>query len=115
MTIDLWPHTVTIVRAPLVEDDFGNEERDWLNAVDLPDEDTWSVQPLEGSEVTVGRETIVSRWTARRLGDSALLATDHVVHKSKTYEVDGEVQRWQDFGALSHVVCLLRRSDSPTT
>jgi hypothetical protein len=108
---NLWPHTVTIKRATLTEDEFGNQERNWGSA-SATDEDMWSVQPLDGIEVVVGRETIVSRWSARRLGDSILLATDRVVHKGETYDVDGEVQRFQDFPPLDHVSCILRRSES---
>jgi hypothetical protein len=107
----MWPHTVTVLTPPApTEDDFGNPVIDWDDASETV-EDLWSVQPLEGDEVTLNRETVVSRWTARRRGTSALTATSRAVYAGDTYEVDGEVQRW-DFEPLAHVVALLKRSES---
>jgi hypothetical protein len=69
------------------------------------------VQPVVGAENTVGRDTIVSRWQLFAPADADLTATDRVEFNGDTYEVDGEVQRW-DFPPLSHLTALLRRSHS---
>lgn len=105
----LGAHTVEVLRATTAEDEYGNEEPSWGTATTTTVTGC-SVQPVLGAEVTVGRETIVSRWQLYAPDGTDLLATDRVRFQGSTYEVDGEVQRW-DFPPLSHVVALLRKGD----
>lgn len=108
--MNLGKHTVTVERAAFIADAFNNQTRDWPNAV--PHTVTGcSVQPLTGPEVIVGRDTIVSRWQIFAPPGADLLATDRVVYAGDTYDVDGEVQRY-DFPPLSHLVALLRRNET---
>lgn len=99
--------TITVLRAtPGAEDDFGNPTSG------VPVGTTvlgCSVQPIEGDEATVGRDTVVSRWRVWAPVGTDLKATDRVRYDGDVYEVDGEVQRW-DSGTLPHVTALLRRS-----
>lgn len=106
----LGSHTITVLRAPLVEDDYGNETRDWTAATQSTVSGC-SVQPVTGIEVTVARDTIVSRWQLWAPDGTDLVATDRVEFDGAAYEVDGEVQRW-NFPPASHITALLRRSHS---
>jgi len=103
----LGPHTVTIRRATTTEDAYGNPTRNWATATAtvVPG---CSVQPVEGDEQTVGRDTVVSRWRLFAPDGTDLLASDRVEHGGQTYEVDSEVGRW-DFPPMSHLSALLRR------
>jgi hypothetical protein len=103
----LGPDTVTVKRAPLAEDSFGNENRDWTSATSTA-VGGCSVQPLPANEVIVGRDTVVSRWTLFAPVATDLEATDRVVWEGDTYEVDGEPQRWTGV----YLSALLRRSQS---
>lgn len=105
----LGQHTVTVVHPTGTTDDgYGNAEPDWAGASRTTVAGC-SVQPIVGAEETIGRETVVSRWELFAPDSAALLATDRVEWDGDTYDVDGEVQRW-DFPPLSHLVALLRRS-----
>lgn len=105
----LGSHSVVVRRATNAQDTYGNDTPDWSSATSTT-VGGCSVQPQIGSEVTVGRETVVSRWLLYAPDGTDLLATDRVEWDGGTYEVDGEVQRW-DF-ALSYITALLRRSHS---
>ncbi len=100
--------TIVIRRAPLVADDYGNENRDWANAVSSAPVNGCNLQPLSVTEVTVGRETLVSRWQLFAPPATDLLATDRVVHDTATYEVDGEPQRWGR-APRGHIAAVLRK------
>jgi hypothetical protein len=106
----LGSHTITVRRASSTDDAYGNPERNWASASSVTVSGC-SVQPVVGAENTVGRDTIVSRWQLFAPTGTDLTATDRVEFAGDTYEVDGEVQRW-DFPPLSHVTALLRRSHS---
>lgn len=103
----LGPHTVTVLRATSADDDYGNPTSNWNTAGETTVSGC-SVQPVQGDEETVGRDTIVSRWRLYAPADADLKGSDRVRYAGDTYEVDGEVQRW-DFPPLSHVTALLRR------
>lgn len=106
----LGPHTVTVLRAPLVAGDYGNRTTpDWENpvATEVPG---CSVQPAPASEFTVDRDTFLTRWVAYLPASADVRATDRIAWAGDTYDVDGDVLRWE-FGALSHQVINLRRSE----
>lgn len=102
-------HTIVVRRATVAEDEYGNDQRDWATATSTTVTGC-SVQPVLGAEVTVGRETVVSRWQVWAPDGTDLLATDRVEWDGSTYDVDGEVQRW-GFPPLSHITALLRKGD----
>lgn len=106
----LGPHAVVVLRATSTEDEYGNPVDQWDTAAERVVEGC-SVQPVQGDEATVGRETIVSRWRVYAPVDADIEATDRLRYAEAVYEVDGEVQRW-DFSPLPHLTCLLRRSHS---
>lgn len=108
MTFRFGEHVVTVLRAPTDDDDYGNPARDW-DAATESEVTGCSVQPVQGDEETVARDTVVSRWRLYAPDSTDLLASDRVRFEGDVYEVDGEVQRW-DFPPLSHVTALLRRA-----
>lgn len=104
----LGSHTITILRATVTEDRFGNESRSWGTAAQTSVRGC-SVQPLDGPEQTVGRDTVVPRWKLFAPAGTDLLASDRVRFNGDDYEVDGAPQVW-DFEPLGHVVAFLRRA-----
>lgn len=106
----LGPHTVTLLRAGSKPADYGNTtEADWSNpgSTDVPG---CSVQPAPADEFTIDRDTFLTRWVVYLPAGTDVTASDRVLWQGDTYDVDGEVLRW-DFGALSHLVINLRRSE----
>ena len=88
--MNLGSHTVTLLRAAETENEYGNTERDWVNATRTAVSGC-SVQPVQGDEATVGRDTIVSRWRLFAPADADIIATDRVEYDGAVYDVDGEV------------------------
>ena len=86
------PHTVTVLRAPLVTDAKGNKVRDWTTATQTPAA-AW-VQPLTSDEQTLGQDRVTSRWRIFLDPETVALATDRIVWQGDTYQVDGEIQAW---------------------
>lgn len=107
MTV-LGSHTVEVLRATTTEDRFGNETRSWETATETLVSGC-SLQPLDGPEQTVGRDTVIPRWRLFAPPTIDLQASDRVRFAGEVYEVDGAPQRW-DFDPLGHVVTFLRRA-----
>lgn len=106
----LGPHTVTVLRAGSKPADYGSgTELDWGNttSTDVPG---CSVQPAPSDDFTIDRDTFTTRWLAYLPNGTDVEATDRVLWQGDTYDIDGGVLRWE-FGALSHVVVNLRRSE----
>jgi hypothetical protein len=103
----LGPHTLTLLRAPVATDAYGNEgERDWASPV-RTDFEGCSVQPAGADEYTVDRESVTVRLRAFIPGLVDAESTDRAEFKGDTYYIDG-VEPW-DFEPLSHTDLLLRR------
>lgn len=103
--------TVTVLRAQLVDDGYGNESPDWDN----PTETTvpgCRVQPERGDDYVLDREAVITRWRLFAPAGTDLRATDRVEHQDVVYEVEGSVERWPSpTGSLAHVEALLRRAE----
>lgn len=111
--VALGVHTVTVLRATTTEDDYGNPVRNWGSATQTTVAGC-SVQPVQSmgmdpGEVTVNRQTTISRWRLYAPDGTDVQSTDRVRWDGDVYDVDGEPQRW-DFPPLSHVTALLRRA-----
>lgn len=106
----LGPHTITVVRAGTKPADYGTGTvLDWDAATGAVVEGC-SVQPAPADEFTIDRDTFTTRWVAYAPSDADITALDRIEWNGDTYEVDGDVLRWE-FGALSHIVVNLRRSE----
>jgi hypothetical protein len=105
----LGPHTITVVRAATSTGDYGNRPvLDWSNTTDTEVRGC-NVQPAPASTFTVDRDSFITRFQAFVPPDTDVRSTDRVVWDGNTYDVDGDVLRW-DFPGLSHLVVNLRRS-----
>jgi hypothetical protein len=105
----LGPHTITVVRPGTKPVDYGSgTQPDWDTATRTT-VDGCSVQPAPADEFTVDRDTFITRWQVFAPGGTDASATDRVEWQGDTYDIDGDVLRWE-FGALAHVVITLRRS-----
>jgi hypothetical protein len=103
-----FPHPFTALRAPLVTDSKGNQIRDWPNAVTVGPWRGW-FQPVSSDEITLNEQRVVSRWRLFAEPAATLLSTDRPVWDGKTFQVDGEVQMWDDRrGAHDHSESFLR-------
>jgi hypothetical protein len=106
----LGPHTITLLRAAEQPSDYGNTSTlDWSNAT-RTDVAGCSVQPSSSSEFTIDRDTFITRFVVYAPASTDVRASDRVEWDGSTYDIDGDVLRWT-FGALSHVVINLSRSD----
>lgn len=114
----LFHQTVVRVRAPMVRDRYGNEQRDWASA-DRLTVTRVNIQPAgtppRSDEDTQDRQTTVTAWTLQTAegADVDLLETDRVEYDGMTLEVDGKVGRWPDpFGpGVHHVEARLKEVD----
>jgi hypothetical protein len=105
----LGPHTITVVRPGTKPADYGTgTQPDWAAATSTS-VDGCSVQPTPAPAYTIDRDSYQSRWTVWAPISTDVDASDRVQWNGDTYDVDGEVQRWE-FGSLAHVVINLRRS-----
>lgn len=104
----LGPHSIDVLRAPLVAGDYGNATtREWADA-STSTITGCSVQPAPSSEYAIDRDSITTRLLAFVPAHADIEATDRVVWSGETYDIDGDVLRWE-FG-LSYFVINLRRS-----
>jgi len=103
--------TVTRLRAPLLDDGYGNKYRDWPNAASVAVTSCrW--QPLSSDEVLASRNGVelVARLLAPR--DADIVPDDRVTFGGVTFEVDGEPLRHRSpSGVAAHAEVLLRRFD----
>jgi hypothetical protein len=104
--------SVTVLRAPLVVDKYGNPStvRDWANAVPTVVNGV-SVQPAASTEVDADRQTVTTGWRliTRKGTNLDLLPSDRVITDGITTEVDGEVAKFLLGYRVHHVEALLKR------
>lgn len=111
MPLSWFDSEVIILRAPLVEDEYGTPgtERDWDAAVQTFYEGC-DLQPVSPSEYDQGREAITVRWRLFGPSDLDVLGSDRAVHDGSEYEVVGDGQTWSSpTGAVSNTQALLER------
>lgn len=105
----IYTSSITVVRAPVVADRYGSQQRDWANATRTP-VDGVSVQPTTSSEtLTEPRDLVITGWRiySRAGTDIDIVHTDRVELDNGTVcEVVGEIARWPHpirSGAVHHV------------
>lgn len=106
-----WRDSITVLKAPLVTDEYGTPgtERDWAAATSTVVEGC-SVQPVAGAEYDQGREAVTVRWRVYAPAGTDLRAGDRVVYRGDTYDVEGDGQAWPSAtGGLDHVQALMER------
>ncbi|WP_431881573.1 phage head completion protein [Micromonospora chalcea] len=103
--------TITVLRAALVDDGYGNEAPDWANPTRV-DVTGCRLQPIPAEDYVLDREAVTTRWRLFAPPGIDLRATDRVEHNGAVYDVDGDPQRWPSpTGRLNHVEALLRRTE----
>lgn len=100
--------TVTRLRGVSSTDAYNDSETDWSDPASLSISGC-SVQPVQGDENLLGRESVVSRWTLFAPPDADIRSSDRIRHNGVDYDIDGSVQDWPDIGGLAHRQALLRR------
>jgi predicted neuraminidase len=95
-----YPHVIGIVRAPLVTDGKGNTIRNW-SAASTAMAAAW-VQPVTTDEQTLNQDRVVSRWRVFVEPSADIVASDRVTWSGLTFQVDGEVQMWDDRNGAHH-------------
>jgi len=105
----LGPHTITVVHPGTKPVDYGTgTQPDWDNAT-RTEVAGCSVQPAPAAEYTIDRDSFITRWQVYAPSSIDVAAIDRIEWNGTSYDVDGDVLRWE-FGALSHVALNLRRS-----
>jgi hypothetical protein len=112
----VWHRDVLVrVRAPVVDDPYGNPVRDW-DAATSTDLSGWRVQPVQGSRQntadTLPRDGLERRQRAFGPPDADVLRTDRIEWQGETWIVDGDVDRWRSpTGRLAHTELILQRME----
>lgn len=86
--------TVTRLRATVVADRYGGQNKDWSN----PSRATingCALEPRLEGEVGDGREGVVIGWTVYAPADADVLATDRLRIRSVDHDVDGQPAEWR--------------------
>lgn len=108
----LYADAVTLVRAPLKVDKYGNttSERDWAAATRTPYTGL-SVQPDASSEAVGDRPSVITGWLlkTRKGNDFPALPTDRVEYDGLTLAIDGEMGRFKLSGRIHHAEARLKR------
>lgn len=102
--------SVTVLRAQVVEDRYGNESLDWSDPAEHEINEC-VLQPISGEEtLSLDGNAVVSRWSFSGPKGADLTAMDRVTYQGETYEIDGYVRRWESpTGSLAHTEAMLKR------
>ncbi|MGO3844465.1 hypothetical protein [Agrococcus casei] len=102
-------HTITIVRAPLVDDGRGNRTRDWTTAAEL-ESTGWAIDAGSTSEDEANRDGSSTAYTLRGPLVADVTATDRVRLFGELFVIDGGVLRQPGPTPLtSHSIIRLER------
>lgn len=110
MRTRLAPDELTIVRAPVVVDRYGGNERDWDAAAQTVSTG-WRVDPDEGLEhIDATRDAVITRLRALGPLDADVEASDRVLVDGDTFEIDGQPLRYRSpRNRVGHTALLLKR------
>lgn len=88
--------TVTRLRAPLVTNAYGAQERNWSAATSTPI-DSWGVDDSASSEPSdAHREAVETHCVLYRDAPADVVASDRVECRGRTYEVVGDPATWHN-------------------
>lgn len=89
-----YDETAVILRAPLVDGPYGNQQRDWDNATPT-DSPGWGFAPRSQEGTTSDSPSVVVGLTGYGPSGADVLPTDRVEVRGQVYEVEGEVGVWR--------------------
>lgn len=94
--------TIVIVSAPLVSSYGGQMTRDWANAT-RSDPVSANVQPDTATETEGRTDTSTTRYRAFCGPSTPVDIADRVEWEGRTYDVQGEPERWKSMGKPHHI------------
>lgn len=102
--------TVTRLRAPVIENRYGDDERDWT-APASAEIAGCALQPATSTEtLDPTRQTVITRWQLFAPPGTDLAAFDRIDVDGVVYEVDGDPADWSaPGGRADHVAATLQR------
>lgn len=87
--------SVSVLRAGLVDDGYGNQVSDWSTATSTPYDGCAVAQGTRGGEVLAGdRDAVVSDLVVFMPPGADVVATDRLEVRGRAYEVVGEPFDW---------------------
>lgn len=103
--------TVTVLRATLTTNRYGQSTRDWANASSVAVITNAHVQPYTmGENPGVDREWAASRLKLYVPPGTDVREHDRVSWRSNDYDVDGPPKVWRDVdGRLRHTQAIIKR------
>lgn len=96
-----FPHRVTVVRAAVVTGPYGSAQENWAAATRTADVPA-NVQPIGSTEDVVAQQRTETRWRVFLPVTADVLTSDRIEWDSRTLEVVGEVERWDQGSPRSH-------------
>lgn len=100
--------TITVQRAPLVTNDYGDQVRDWSNPVETVVKGC-DVQPGTTQEYLINRDQVTVAWTVYAPPGTDVTEYDRVVFNGTAYEVDGHPAQWDSYsGRQDYVEIILK-------
>lgn len=100
--------TVTLVRAAQAPDRYGTLRPDWSNTTSSEIRGC-DVQPISTEEAGGAREYASTHVRLYAPGHPNIRATDRIIWRGETYEVDGAPAKWFDSGNPHHSEAELKR------
>ncbi len=112
----MFSDTVTVVRAPVITDRWGNDIPDWGTANRVTVTDVTVLPTSQAEDATGNRVTLTTGWRlySQPGTDPDIRAADRVEWGGMSLEVIGDVARWPHplrRGAVHHVEAELRRME----
>lgn len=102
-------HTITVQRAPIVDDGRGNETADWSVATETASSG-WAIDAGDTAEDLANRDGTSASYTLRGPWSSDVRGSDRVALFGEVFEVVGEVVRQPGpTEATSHLIVRLTR------
>lgn len=114
MGVSFHRDTVTRVRAPLADDRYGDDVRDWANATtqDIPGcrIAPASIAADDSPSNVIDRDRLNRRFNFFGPPGADLVASDRIRWQGEDYDITGDVRHWRSpSGRLAHIEADLLR------
>lgn len=107
MSLDrLLIHDITVLRAPVVTDRYGNDRADWPNATRTTVKGRLT-RPA-GERIVDGRDALVEQWVCYLPSDVVISGRDRIEFDGITFEMDGPPFPAYDAGSAHHIEARVR-------
>jgi hypothetical protein len=89
--------SITVQRAPLVQNPYGDTVPDWSGTLTQTVYGGCDVQPGTTQEYLIGRDNVLVAWTVFRAGVLDVTEFDRVLYNGRVYEVYGHPAKHDSF------------------